>query len=118
MIAFQQIRKLEGEGNCEEAKKLSLKYNVLCKETAFIAIDKTTRNEVTEIKSVEFTDERKVPDNDCGYCATCVGEDAGLSDIDFECCDNSDDFILEGCDYQCNYNYYNHRGGDEGECCE
>ena len=43
LIALQEIRKLEGEGKKEEAKKLSLKYNVLCKETAFIAIDKTTR---------------------------------------------------------------------------
>ena len=54
LIALQEIRKLEGEGKKEEAKKLSLKYNVLCKETSFIAVDKTTKNEVDFIKTIEF----------------------------------------------------------------
>ncbi|EDS89147.1 hypothetical protein, conserved, partial [Entamoeba histolytica HM-1:IMSS] len=50
LMALNQIRKLESENKKEEAKKLSMKYHVLCKETAFIAVDKTTKKEVDFIK--------------------------------------------------------------------
>ncbi|GAB1225855.1 hypothetical protein ENUP19_0264G0023 [Entamoeba nuttalli] len=54
LMALNQIRKLESENKKEEAKKLSMKYHVLCKETAFIAVDKTTKKEVDFIKNIKL----------------------------------------------------------------
>ncbi|EDR23063.1 hypothetical protein, conserved [Entamoeba dispar SAW760] len=56
LMAFNQIRKLEVENKKEEAKKLSMKYHILCKETAFIAIDKTTKKEVEFIKNIKLNE--------------------------------------------------------------
>ena len=51
LISHQLIRKYEALKMKEEAIKLSLKYNVLCKGTAFVAVDKTKRIEVDDINS-------------------------------------------------------------------
>ena len=40
----------------EESTKLSLRYNVLCKSTPFVAIAKTTKNEIDFIKNVKVED--------------------------------------------------------------
>ncbi|BFU20577.1 hypothetical protein conserved [Entamoeba histolytica] len=56
LMALNQIRKLESENKKEEAKKLSMKYHVLCKETAFIAVDKTTKKEVDFIKNIKLSE--------------------------------------------------------------
>ena len=57
LITFQKMRKLEGENKNEEVKRLSLKYNVLSKYTAFISIDKTTRTEIKNIQKGEMFNE-------------------------------------------------------------
>ncbi|KAL7717560.1 VWFA domain-containing protein [Entamoeba marina] len=56
LLAAQKIKEAETNKDVETAVKLSLRYNVLSRHTAFIAVDKTTKQEVSDIKVVKIED--------------------------------------------------------------
>ena len=58
IYASMKLRELEANDNKEEAIKISLRYNVLSKYTAFISVDKTSKQEVKEVKTIKLSELR------------------------------------------------------------
>ncbi|KAL7714401.1 VWFA domain-containing protein [Entamoeba marina] len=56
LLAAQKIKEAETNNDIATAVKLSLRYNVLSRHTAFIAIDKSSKHEVKDIKVVKLND--------------------------------------------------------------
>lgn len=59
LYAAKKLRDLEANDKKEEAIKLSLKYGVLSKYTAFISVDKSNKQEVKEVKVIKLSEFRE-----------------------------------------------------------
>ncbi|KAL7721048.1 VWFA domain-containing protein [Entamoeba marina] len=56
LLAAQKIKEAETNSDWETAVKLSLRYNILSRHTAFVAVDKSSKQEVQDIKVVKLED--------------------------------------------------------------
>ncbi|KAL7719749.1 von Willebrand factor type A domain containing protein [Entamoeba marina] len=56
LLAAQKIKEAETNKDIETAIKLSLRYNVLSRHTAFVAVDKSSKQTVDDIKVVKLSD--------------------------------------------------------------